>query len=122
MPVMKSRDSSWGVNRMDAHSGSLTMEFGITECGYAGKSERWGQPPASCYVFGEIGGNRMGHLVSGTYASFSPSDVSLGHPVYEPEVEDAILLDSGILPLLVQRARDEAQSADLDWESEFDEL
>jgi len=106
---------------MGAYRESQTIELGIVECGFVGNSERWGQPPASCYVFGEIGGNRMGQLVSGMYASFSSLDI-VDHPVYEAEAEDPILIDSGILPLLVQRARDEVSAADSDWEHEFDEI
>ena len=91
-----------------------------------GEQERWGQPPAGCYYFVIIGGKTYGHLVtgshisSGTGTSANDALVYETEPMYEEELEDAIIADSGILPQLIAQARQEPPSSD--WKRDLHDL
>jgi len=82
--------------------------------------ESWGQPSAARYVFEVVGHTLYGQFVSGVYISSYPSaspDQVLG---CDEEPEDALLVESGILPQLIARARQEPASAN--WEQDLAEM
>ena len=97
------------------------IQVGAEGCVYASSEpESWGQPSASCYVFVNVGERLYGQLISGTYVSSQPA-VPTGNVLgFGEEPEDAILVDSGVLPRLIAQARREPMS--LDWERDLDDL
>lgn len=99
--------------------GSWEQLFG-SRVGITSEPESWGQPSIDHHILA-VRGNRMhAQLISGVYVSSqinTPVDDLLS---CEGEPEDAILVDSGILPRLITQARQELPSPD--WEQELNEL
>lgn len=102
---------------IDSLIGTITVDEPVY---VSNEPESWGQPAAVRYIFVSDGQKMYGQLISGSYVSSRPGIPTEDLSTYEEELENALLVDSGILPRLIEQARQESPS--LDWERDLNEL